>query len=47
MALDRESRRYIHVNVINVIETYDTDGKVTKTKNNYPLVLCKENYFDS
>ena len=41
IALDYESRKYIHVSVNNVIKTYDNETKEeTVTVNKYPMELC-------
>jgi len=37
--LDRESRKYIHVRVNNVIKTYE-NGQMTMKENFYPVVRC-------
>lgn len=40
--LDRESRRYIHVRVKNVFQTYDENGVKNETHKYYPVTKCSE-----
>ena len=45
VTLDRESRKYIHVRVNNIVKTYDKDGEQTVTENFYKLDECTEDNF--
>ena len=42
--LNRESRKYIHIKLKNVIKNYNR-GKLQKTVNEYQLKLCNINNF--
>ena len=44
--LNRDSRRYIHVKVLNKIKYFINDGKDEKVDNKYyDLMRCSEDYF--
>ena len=45
LELDRESRKYIHVRVNNIVKTYGLDGMMTAKDNYYPVVQCKSSFF--
>ena len=45
--LDKESRKYIHVRVNNIVKTYDEDGEMNKTNNFFDLSKCQENFMSS
>jgi len=38
--LDRESRKYMHLRLNNVIKSYDSDGVLTKINKYYPIRRC-------
>ena len=43
--LNEESKKYIHVQVNNIVKTYDSNSVMTKTINKYNLTRCSENFF--
>ena len=42
--LNRDSRRFIKIEVNNRIKTYE-DGKLTRKESRFPLKICNENNF--
>ena len=42
LPLDRESRKYIHVTINNIIKKYDQYDKMTKKVIKYPMELCSK-----
>ena len=43
--LGEESRRYVHINVINIHERW-IDGEMIKVNSTYSLDRCSEDFFD-
>ena len=42
--LDRDSRKYIHVRINNVIKTYDNEGSLNVTNQYYDIIECTEEH---
>ena len=45
--LDRESRKYIHVKVNNIVKKYTSDGEMIQTSTKYDVTRCTDGFFDS